>query len=63
MSGRGVDQKIGAVPDDTKLIADGANSTRVVLRVTDEYGAIRPYQVRASRSMFRPFGEVTVAAS
>jgi beta-galactosidase len=31
------------LPDDTKLIADGADSTRVVLRVTDEFGAIRPF--------------------
>jgi beta-galactosidase len=29
------------LPDDTKLVADGADTTRVVLRVTDEFGAIR----------------------
>ena len=43
LSGRGVDQKFALVPDDTKLIADGADATRVVLRVTDEFGAIRPF--------------------
>jgi beta-galactosidase len=43
MSGRGVDQKFSITPDDTKLIADGADTTRVVLRVTDEFGAIRPF--------------------
>jgi beta-galactosidase len=43
LSGRGVDQKFALVPDDTKLNADGADSTRVVLRVTDEFGAIRPF--------------------
>jgi beta-galactosidase len=43
LSGRGVDQKFALVPDDTKLVADGADSTRVVLRVTDEFGAIRPF--------------------
>jgi beta-galactosidase len=43
MSGKGIDQKFTLVPDDTKLNADGADSTRVVLRVTDEYGAIRPF--------------------
>jgi beta-galactosidase len=43
MSGRGVDQKFTLAPDDTQLNADGADSTRVVLRVTDEYGAIRPF--------------------
>ena len=43
MSGRGVDQKFALIPDDTKLVADGSDSTRVVLRVTDEFGAIRPF--------------------
>jgi beta-galactosidase len=42
-SGRGVDQKFSARADDTELSADGADSTRVVFRVTDEFGAIRPY--------------------
>jgi len=42
-SGRGVDQKFSVHPDDTELVADGADATRVVLRVTDEFGAIRPY--------------------
>ena len=26
-----------------ELVADGADTTRVVMRVTDEYGAVRPY--------------------
>jgi beta-galactosidase len=43
MSGRGVDQKFTLHSDDTKLMADGADTTRVVLRVTDEFGAIRPF--------------------
>ncbi len=43
LSGRGVDQKFALVPDDTTLVADGADTTRVVLRVTDEFGAIRTY--------------------
>ena len=43
MSGKGVDTKFLLLPDDTELIADGADSTRVVLRVTDEFGAIRPF--------------------
>jgi beta-galactosidase len=42
-SGRGVDQKFSVRADDTELSADGADSTRVVFRVTDEFGAIRPY--------------------
>jgi beta-galactosidase len=40
-SGRGIDQQFHILPDDTKLFADGADTTRVVLRVTDEFGAIR----------------------
>jgi len=43
LSGKGVDQKFSLLPDDTKLNADGADTTRVVLRVTDEFGAIRPF--------------------
>ncbi len=43
LSGRGVDSKFMLLPDDTSLAADGADSTRVVLRVTDEFGAVRPY--------------------
>lgn len=42
-SGKGIDAKFMLLPDDTALIADGADSTRVVLRVTDEFGAIRPF--------------------
>jgi len=43
LSGKGVDQKFAIVPDDVRLLADGADSTRVVLRVTDEFGAVRPF--------------------
>jgi beta-galactosidase len=42
-SGKGVDTKFLLLPDDTQLIADGADSTRVVLRVTDEFGAVQPF--------------------
>jgi beta-galactosidase len=43
LSGRGVDSKFAVIPDDQELIADGADSTRVVIRVTDEFGAMRTY--------------------
>jgi beta-galactosidase len=43
LSGKGFDQKFALLPDDTQLNADGADTTRVVLRVTDEFGAIRPF--------------------
>ncbi len=43
LSGRGVDAKFALLADDNELVADGADTTRVVLRVTDEFGAIRTY--------------------
>jgi len=43
LSGRGANRKFLLVPDDTTLLADGADTTRVVLRVTDQFGAIRTY--------------------
>lgn len=43
MSGKGVDTKFMLLPDDTQLVADGADTTRVVLRVTDEFGAVQPF--------------------
>jgi beta-galactosidase len=49
LSGKGVDQKFALLPDDTKLLADGADTTRVVLRVTDEFDAIRPFANDAIR--------------
>ena len=42
-SGRGVDRKFTVRPDDLELLADGADTTRVVLRVTDEFDAVRTY--------------------
>jgi beta-galactosidase len=43
MSGQGVDTNFVLAADDSSLIADGADTTRVVLRVTDEFGRIRPF--------------------
>jgi beta-galactosidase len=48
-SGRGVDHSFNLVPDDTLLLGDGADTTRVVLRVTDEFDAIRPFAADAIR--------------
>jgi len=48
-SGKGVDRRFDLLPDDKELIGDGADSTRVVLRVTDEFGAIRPFANDAVR--------------
>ena len=49
LSGKGIDQRFALLPDETQLNADGADSTRVVLRVTDEFGAIRPFANDAVR--------------
>jgi len=43
MSGRGADRQLLVEPDDRELIGDGIDATRIVLRVTDEYGAVRPF--------------------
>ena len=43
LSGRGIDSKFMFLADDSSLVADGADTTRVVMRVTDEFGNIRPY--------------------
>ena len=42
MSGRGADRQLLVEPDDLELVGDGIDATRVVLRVTDQYGAVRP---------------------
>ena len=48
-SGKGIDQKFTLLPDDATLAADGSDTTRVVLRVTDEFDAIRPFAADAIR--------------
>ena len=49
LSGGGADRKFSLAPDDKGLVADGADTTRVVLRVTDEFGAIQPFANDAIR--------------
>lgn len=46
-SGKGVDQAFKLLPDSPSLVADGADATRVVLRVEDEFGNIRPFAADA----------------
>ncbi len=46
-SGSGIDAKFVLVPDGTDLVADGGDTVRVVLRVNDEYGNIRPFAADA----------------
>jgi beta-galactosidase len=42
-SGDGADKQLAVLPDETSLIADGADCVRVVLRVNDEFGALRHF--------------------
>jgi beta-galactosidase len=42
MSGRGADRQLLVEPDDRELMGDGIDATRVVLKVTDEFGSVRP---------------------
>ncbi len=43
LSGSGKDAAFKVQPDDTELLGDGRDATRVVLLVTDENGNIRPF--------------------
>ena len=47
VSGRGVDADLRVTVDDEALVADGADTTRLLVRVTDEHGNARPYTVGA----------------
>ncbi|HEY0762870.1 MAG TPA: glycoside hydrolase family 2 TIM barrel-domain containing protein [Pyrinomonadaceae bacterium] len=42
LSGQGADRQFHMDADDRELNGDGIDATRVVLKVTDEYGAVRP---------------------
>jgi beta-galactosidase len=46
-SGEAVDRNFELRADDEALEADGMDTTRVVFRVTDQYGAVRPYATAA----------------
>jgi beta-galactosidase len=46
-SGSGVDEQFEAVIDDHELVADGADTTRLVLRVSDRFGHVRPFATAA----------------
>ncbi len=47
MSGQGVDRQFVVRADDTELNANGIDMTRVVFRVTDEFGNDRPFATGA----------------
>jgi beta-galactosidase len=57
-SGKGVDTQFVLLPDDTNLVGDGADTTRVVLRVNDEFGNIRPFANDAIQFEIEGPGEI-----
>ena len=58
LSGRGVDADLHADADDHELIGDGSDATRVVLRVTDEYGNTRQFATGAVSLVIEGPGEI-----
>jgi len=58
LSGKGVDQQLLVEPDDRELIGDGIDATRVVLKVADEFGAIRPFANAAISLSLQGPGEI-----
>jgi beta-galactosidase len=47
LSGRGLDAELVVTVDDAALVADGADTTRLLVRVTDEHGNGRPFTTGA----------------
>jgi beta-galactosidase len=58
MSAKGVDRQLLIEPDDRELVGDGIDMTRVVLKVTDEFGAIRPFANAAITLNLQGPGEI-----
>jgi beta-galactosidase len=58
MSGKGVDRQFHVEADDKELSGDGSDATRVVLRVTDEYGNVRPFATGAIALTLEGPGEI-----
>ena len=47
LPGNDYDRQLHVEPDDAELVGDGIDATRVVLRVTNEYGGARPFSTGA----------------
>ncbi|HEV2124189.1 MAG TPA: glycoside hydrolase family 2 protein, partial [Chloroflexota bacterium] len=58
MSAAGVDREFHLEADDDSLIGDGIDATRVVFRVTDEYGNPRPFATGAIQLTLEGPGEI-----
>ncbi len=58
LSSKGVDGRFSVEPDDSGLLGDGIDATRVVLRVTDEFGSPRPFATGAVALEIEGPGEI-----
>jgi beta-galactosidase len=58
LSGKGADAQLLVEPDDAELAGDGSDATRVVLRVTDEYGSPRQFATGAVSLSIEGPGEI-----
>lgn len=57
-SGSGTDDVLVVKPDDSELIGDGRDATRVVLAVTDAFGNFRPFATGAIQLSIAGPGEI-----
>jgi beta-galactosidase len=57
-SGNGADKQFHVEPDENELIGGGIDATRVVMRVTDEYGSQRPFARGAVALAIEGAGEI-----
>ncbi len=58
MSGKGADMQFVLLPDDNALLGDGADATRVVVRVNDEFGNVRQFATDAIRFEIEGPGQI-----
>jgi beta-galactosidase len=58
LSGKGADAQLLVESDDAELVGDASDATRIVLRVTDEYGSPRPFATGAVSLAIEGPGEI-----
>lgn len=58
LSSKGVDRLFHVEPDDGELLGDGIDATRVVLRVTDEFGSPRPFATGSIQLVIEGPGDI-----
>jgi beta-galactosidase len=58
MSAKGVDRQFVIEPDDRELTGDGIDMTRVILKVVDEFGNVRPFSNAAITLSLQGPGEI-----